>query len=347
MRTLQHFRDNPPESLSIVTAYALSDLAEAKGRQELYTRQSPQRLKNLRENALIESAISSNRIEGVEVEHARIGTLIHGAPALRDREEAEVRGYKDALNLIHSEATALPISEDTTLRLHSLCRGETWDAGQYKERDIDIIENYPDGRSRVRFSPVPASKTPPAMRELFALWGRGSRESWVPPLILVAAMNLDFLCIHPFRDGNGRVSRLMLLQGLYHCGFEVGRYISVERLIEQEKERYYETLELSSAGWHEGRHSPWPYINFLLYVFNRACKELEERVGRLTAPRGEKSALVKAAIMRRTAPFSVAELAQDCPGVSVDTIRQVLKKLRGTTVECLGRGQQARWKRIN
>lgn len=347
MKTLLCFLQAPPSSFSTITVGYLSDLAEARGKQELFTRQSPQRLRKLRENALIESAISSNRIEGVEVDRSRVGTLIHGTSALRDRDEAEVRGYRDALKLIHEEHHSLPVSEEMILRLHSLCRGDIWDAGKYKERDIDIIESYPDGRSRVRFKSVPALETPAAMNDLVALHHRAMAEKAVPPLVMVGALNLDFLCIHPFRDGNGRLSRLLLLHGLYHCGYEVGRYISIERLVEQNKERYYETLEQSSQGWHDAAHNPWPYINFLLYIFRLACNELEERVGQIAAPRGEKSAMVEAAIDRYKSSFQVADLARDCPGVSVDTIRQVLKKLKGSKVECLGRGQSARWKRIN
>ncbi len=142
-----------------------------------------------------------------------------------------------------------------------LSRGTIWDAGQFKDVDGEIIERYPDGRSRVRFKPVSAALTPEWTAKLIADWHRCWRDRQVPGLIALAAFNLDFLCIHPFRDGNGRVSRLLWLLQAYHLGYEVGRYISLERLIAQNKERYYETLELSSQRWHEGRHDPWPFIN--------------------------------------------------------------------------------------
>lgn len=130
------------------------------------------------------------------------------------------------------------------------------DAGEYKERDSDIIEKYPDGRQRVRFVTVRAADTPQYMQALVKSWHRCIEERWVHPLVALAAFNLDFLCIHPFRDGNGRVSRLLFLLGCYQLAYQVGRYISLERLIEENKERYYETLELSSQGWHEGKHDP-------------------------------------------------------------------------------------------
>ncbi len=317
-----------PSTLPTRTAWYLAELGEARGRQELFTRQSPQKLKVLREHAIIESAISSNRIEGVEVDQSRIGTLIFGRPALRDRDEEEVRGYRDALKLIHETGAGLPISEATIKRLHRLCRGQIWDAGAYKARDVDILQTYPDGRTRVRFKTVPADKTPAAMAELVTHWDRVLVEKWVPPFVLLAALNLDFLCIHPFRDGNGRVSRLLLLLACYHCGLEVGRYISLERLIEQNKERYYEVLEQSSRRWHEGKHDSWPTINFLLFVLTEACREFEQRVAQIKSPRGEKTAMVLSAIERQAAPFRIADLQAGCPGVSVDMIRVILKRLQ-------------------
>jgi len=255
--TLRQFFSKP-ETIPASTSWYLADLGEARGKQELFTRQAPQRLKILREHALIESTVSSNRIEGVTIEDARIRTIVLGKPHLRDRNEEEVRGYRNALKLIHEQGIKMPVSEETVFNLHKLTRGNIWDAGRYKEKDGDIIEKYPDGRECVRFKTVSAAKTNAFMAELINLWNSGLRERWIHPLILLAAFNFDFICIHPFRDGNGRVSRLLLLLQLYHFGYEVGRYISIERIIEQSKDRYYETLEQSSQGWHEGRHDPWP-----------------------------------------------------------------------------------------
>ena len=328
-------------------AWYIAELAEARGRQELYVRQSPQKLKVLREHALIESATSSNRIEGVEVERSRIGTLMFGKPSLRDRNEEEVHGYRNALQMIHEQGAQLPVTEDLIKKMHKLCRGDVWDAGRYKERDVDIVQTYADGRSRVRFKTVTAEETPDAMAEMVELWQRGLREEWVHPFILAAAVNLDFLCIHPFRDGNGRVSRLLFLLLSYHCGLEAGRYISLERLIEQNKERYYEVLEMSSINWHQGKQDAWPAIHFMLYMLVLACREFEQRMGSLKAPRGEKTALIEAAIDAQKQPFGIREIERACPGISVDMIRVVLKKLRGVKVECLGRGQYAQWRKIS
>ncbi len=183
------------------------------------------------------------------------------------------------------------------------------------------------------------------MTELVFFWNNALEERRLHPLLAVAAFNLDFLCIHPFRDGNGRVSRLLLLQQCYQLGFEVGWYISIERIIEQTKDRYYETLEQSSQGWHDGKHDPWPYLGYLLYVLKEAYRELEDRLGQIKAPRGEKSEVVVDAIRRMAGDFTVASLQRECPGVSVDMIRHVLKRLsRENEVECLGRGRTARWR---
>ena len=257
-----------------------------------------------------------------------------------------MRGYRNALKIIHEQAAKLPVSEDTIRRLHTLTKGKMGDAGQYKQKASDIIEKYPDGTFRLRFKTVSPAQTPAYMTELIDLWNQCNRERWVHPLIAMAASNLDFLCIHPFRDGNGRVSRLLLLLQCYHLGYEVGRYISIERIIEQSKDRYYETLEQGSQGWHEGKHDPWPYINYVLFILKSAYCEFEERVGQLKSPKGTKTELIKSAIEKTISQFRIAAIQRECPGVSVDMIRQVLKNLRKAgQVECLGRGQNAQWQK--
>lgn len=345
MNTLRLFSASPPP-IPPATAWYLSDLGEARGRQELFLKQSPQRLDALKRHALVESAVSSNRMEGVTVDRARVNAVIFGKSLLRDRDEEEVRGYRDALRLIHEKGAGLEISEKTVHRLHALARRGVGDAGKYKAKDSDIIEKYPDGKERVRFKTVPAARTPAGMKELVALW-RGEIESRImPPLVVAAAWNLDFLCIHPFRDGNGRVSRLLLLLQCYHLGFDVGRYISIERLIEQNKDLYYEALERSSKGWHDSRHNPWPYVNFILCTLKDAYKELDARASRLKAPRGAKTAFVQEAMAKLASPFTLADLRDACPSVSADLVRRTLRMAQQAgKVECLGHGPGAKWRR--
>jgi Fic family protein len=334
------------DSIPTPVAWYLEEIAESRGKQELFSRQSPQVLKALREHALIESAVSSNRIEGVEVDQSRVATLLFGQSALRDRNEEEVRGYRDALSLIHARSSGLLMNEKAVLDLHRLSRGNSTDGGAYKGRDMDIIQTYPDGSSRVRFVTVTALETSTAMRELFSLYDQCAEHRRIPPLVLMAALNLDLLCIHPFRDGNGRVSRLMLLLGCYHAGLEAGRYVSLERIIEAEKEQYYDTLEQSSQGWHEGRHDPWHYIRFILYITRNLCRQFEQRVGEVSTPRGAKTQLVERAIDTFQAPFSLRDVERTCPGVSRDMIRKVLKDLRQEgSLRSIGRGPGARWQK--
>ena len=346
MMTLRQF-EQAPDSLPTQTGWYLGELGECLGRQALFTRQSPQKLKVLRDHALAESAVSSNRIEGVQVEQNRVATLMFGNPKPRNREEEELQGYRKALNLIHSKYRQLSVSESTVLELHRLIRGDIWDAGQYKDKPVDIIEFDSAGKRKIRFSSVSPEKTPLFLRESIERWERGLKERSVPSLILQAAFNLDFLCVHPFRDGNGRVSRLLLLLTLYHLGYEVGRYISIERLIEENKERYYETLKISSRCWHEGKHDPWPYINYVLFILSQAYKEFECRLGQIKEERGAKTGLVEATVNAITIAFTLADVEKACPGVSRDMIQLVLARLRKEKkVRCVTRGRTARWERI-
>lgn len=201
-------------------------------------------------------------------------------------------------------------------------------------------------RERVRFRTVAASATPASMSELVADWHRCRDEGWVPPLVALAAFNPDFLCIHSFRDGNGRASRLLWLLQSYQAGYEVGRCISLERLVEQNKDRSFETLEQSSQGWHEGRHDPWPYINYVLYVMKTDYKEFAERVGETKAPRGAKTDQVISAMEAFAGEFSVAQLELRCPGVGRDMLRRLLREQQAAgKVENLGRGPAAKWQK--
>lgn len=344
MKTLEQFSQQIP-TIPMATVWLLNDLAEYRGKQELFTKQSPQKLKKLREHALIESAVSSNRIEGVEIDRKRVGTVIFGKSLLQDRNEEEVRGYQSALAWIHGDGQNIKMSSTTIKKLHALTRPNIWDSGKIKKDDGGIIEKHADGRVTIRFRPTSAADTPEALKRLCDLSVRHLRDKEVPPLVIWAAQNLDFLCIHPFRDGNGRVSRLLLLLSLYHLGFEAARYISLEKIIEQSKKRYYETLKQSSQQWHEGRHDPWPYINYLLYTLKELYSEFERRVGEVQALRGEKTEIVHQTVSGFSAPFHITELQKRCPGVSLDMIRKILKDMSvAGRVKCTGRGKNALWR---
>lgn len=343
MKTLEQFSQKIPK-VPMTTVWLLNNLAEYRGKQELFTKQSPQKLKKLKEHALIESAVSSNRIEGIKIDHKRIGTVIFGKNLLHDRDEEEVRGYQDALSWIHNNWKNIKITPTTIKKLHTLTRPKIWDSGKLKQEDGEIIEKHADGRVTIRFIPTPASETPKALSILCDLSRKCLRDQEIPPLIIWAAQNLDFLCIHPFRDGNGRVSRLLLLLSLYHIGFEAGRYISMGKIIEDNKERYYETLQQSSQGWHEGKHNPWPYINYLLYTLKELYIKFEQRIEEVQIPRGEKTEIIRQSVLRFKAPFHINELQKQCPGISIDMIRKVLKDMSDAKeIKCTGRGKTALW----
>ncbi len=334
--------------LPLSTVWLMSDIAEAKGRQELYTKQSPQVLKALREMAMVESVESSNRIEGVTVAPDRLRPLVLGNTRPQDRSEEEIQGYRNALRRIHGGAEDLPVTPATLRGLHRTIQEGGGDAGRWKAIDNDIIEFRPGEAPRVRFRTLAVKKVPRAIEETCVLYRHALDQQHVPPLVAIACLVLDFLCIHPFRDGNGRVSRLLTVLALYHHGVEVGRYISLERLIEESKEDYYAVLQASSTGWHDGKHDLLPWLNYFLAVVRRAYVQFEERAGQVKSPRGAKTAMLLGAIEQASNPFHVGDLQQACPGISLDWIRQILKQLRSEgRLECLGRGPQARWRRLS
>lgn len=333
-------------TLPLSTVWLVTDIAEAKGRQDLYTRQAPQLLEALRETALIQSVESSNRIEGVTVAPNRLRPLVLGDAKPKDRSEEEIRGYRLALNLIHSRARELELTPELFQQLHALIQEGSGDAGQWKQVDNELVEFRPGGPPVIRFQPVSVLATPRAIEELCLSYRHTLNQNLAPPLLAVGTLVFDFLCIHPFRDGNGRVSRLLTLLGLYQQGYDVGRYISLERIVEESRSDYYDALLLSSQGWHDGQHDPLPWLSYFLATTKRAYKEFEARIGQVRSPRGAKSALVEAAIQGFQGSFSLADVERASPGVSRDTIRQVFRRLQGEgIIECLGKGPGSKWRR--
>jgi Fic family protein len=326
------------------TNWLLNDLAEAKGKQELYTRQSPQVLRALREMALVQSVESSNRIEGVTVAPDRLRPLVLGRARPKDRSEQEIAGYRSALNFIHTEAENLQITPDLLRRLHRLCQEGSGDAGQFKKVDNEVIELRAGAAPVIRFKCVSAKATPAAVDELCLVYRHAIDQDHIPPLVAIGALVLDFLCIHPFRDGNGRVSRLLTLLALYQQGYEVGRYISLERLVEEAKEDYYHVLRESSQHWHGGKHDFLPWLNHFLAIVRRAYGEFEQRAGQVKAPRGAKAELALAAIRQQHGGFRLADIERACPGVGREWIRSLLSDLKAAgEVSCQGKGPAARW----
>jgi Fic family protein len=295
----------------------------------------------------VQSVESSNRIEGIAVARDRLEPLVLGHARPRDRSEEEIRGYRRALGLIHAQYAKLAIEPSTFLRLHQLCQEGAGDAGKWKRIDNDIVELRPGRAPLLRFSAVKATHTKTAVGELAIAYRHTVEQRLVHPLVSTASLILDFLCIHPFRDGNGRVSRLLTLLALCHHGFDAGRYISLERLIEESREDYHAVLHQSSQDWHAGTHDLLPWLNYFLATLRRAYRELEDRAARVKEHRGSKTAVVAAAVAKFGEDFSLRELEQACPGVGPDMVRRVLRQMKAVhKVESLGRGPGARWRAL-
>lgn len=335
------------QAIPIEMGGLLQKLGEFKGRQDLFTHQTPQVLETLKNIAIIESTESSNRIEGVTVPEKRFRELMAHPVKPKDRSEAEILGYREALSHIHARPESFAIDEKTILRFHQQIYAKTdIKGGQWKRRDNTIEERLSDGRWITRFVPVSARETPYCMKELSSRLNRFWDKGRISPLILVPAFILDFLCIHPFTDGNGRVSRLLTVLLLHQAGYTVGRYISIERLIEESKETYYEVLRVSSQRWHEGKHSLKPWWEYSLGVLIGAYEEFEERLGMIAKSRGTKTAIVEETIKNLPRTFSISDIERLSPSVSRDMIRVILNRLRKEGfLNCKGTGRGAVWEK--
>ncbi len=324
-------------------------LGEYQGKEALFRQQAPQVLKTLREVALIQSTESSTRLEGITAPPDRIRSLVAQKSRPANRSEQEIAGYRDVLDTIHTNFRELPFSPNVVLQLHrDLYRFMPDEGGRWKRSNNEIVEVSPDGRRIVRFKPVDAHLTPEAMETLHRRFNRAWDEEHFDRLLLIPAFVLDFLCIHPFADGNGRMARLITLWLLYRAGMGVGRYISLEKIVEETREGYYDSLYLSSQGWHEARHDLGPWWEYFLGVMLlEAYREFERRIGSVTAARGAKTEQVLAAFEKLPARFRYADLAFACPNVSRPTIKRVLGKLRDQDkVRCIKAGRDAMWEKI-
>ena len=331
-------------SIPLATGWLLGTCMEARGKQDLWMRQKPEVLEVLREQALVQSAESSNRIEGVSVAAERLRPVVLGKARPRDRSEEELSGYRKALDWIFSRKRAVAMDPEVVRHLHRFAQGGfSGDAGTWKKRDNEIIEILQNGERKIRFVPVSAKDTPKAMERLCRFYEEESQANQIPPLLIVATFVFDFLCVHPFRDGNGRVSRLLTTLLLQAHGFGVSRFVSLERLTEQRKEEYYQVLERCSQGWQSGSNEIIPWWNFFLSVLREAYQELASQIER-AASRPAKSDLVRRNILAQVDAFTLAELSAALPTVSSPMIKKVLADLsREGLVQLTGRGRGARW----
>lgn len=328
---------------------AVREIGEFRGREEMYGSRAPEVLETLREASIIASTESSNRIEGISAPHDRIEDLVVRHDRPRNRSEQEIAGYRDVLGTIHTSWPHIKPSPNLVLQLHrDMYRYAPGEGGAWKTRQNQIVERFADGTVQVRFIPVDPQRTAAAMAELHARFEEEWSAGRIDRLLLIGAYVLDFLCIHPFHDGNGRMARLLTLLLLYQAGYGVGRYVSLEQVIEQTRDSYYEALFEASQGWHEFGHSLLPWWEYLLGVaVLGAYRRLDERVGRITSRRGAKQQMIISAIDRLPEVFRHADVARACPGVSRPTIQRTLRLLRERgAIELLRRGRDAEWQKV-
>lgn len=301
----------------------------------------------LRKKAMIESVKSSNAIEGIVTTDDRIRDIVDGALPLT-HDELEISGYKDALNLIHREYEHLDLEEETVLLLHKMIESETdpKEAGKYKSRDNLIMEYLPDGGRRIRFRPVAAKETKNAMEQLMFAYYDAKQDSDIPELLLIPCVIVDFLCIHPFLDSNGRVSRLLTVLLLYIAGYDIGRYISLEGQINKHKEAYYDALGKSSEGWHENENDYVPFMIYFLQILYRCFKDLDGSFMEISLKKAKKSERVEAVLMSAIVPVSKADIMEKLPDISVKTVELVLRKmLKEDKIKKIGTYKDARYRK--
>ena len=326
----------------------IRQIGEYKGKQELFKKQAPEMLENLRHVAIIQSTESSNRLEGITADIKRIRELIEEKTKPANRSEAEIAGYRDVLNTIHTNYEHIPFNKSVLLQFHrDLMKYAGKEGGRWKSASNEITEILSDGTKKIRFVPVSPHLTPDYMQTLHERYDSLEKEGNIDPLILTALYVLDFLCIHPFLDGNGRMARLITVLLLYRYNYEVSRYISLERVIEQTKESYYDTLQKSSQGWHKGKHDALPWVEYALSTILAAYAEFEGRFARVSSGRGSKTDIVLNTIESYIGDFGIADLEKACPTVSRDMLRHVLFKLRDQgKIKPIGKGRSARWQKI-
>ena len=333
-------------SIPVSTSWLVGSCMEARGKQGLWTTQKPELLEVFREQAVVQSVESSNRIEGVTIPANRFRPVVVEGSKPRDRPEEELAGYRRALDWVFSRKRRVTIGPEVIRQLHALAQGGSGDAGEWKKRDNEIIEVLPGGERRVRFVPASAKETPRAGDQLCRNYRGACEEERVPPLLLVATFVFDLLCIHPFRDGNGRVSRLATTLLLQSHDFQVARYVSLERLIEESRDEYYSVLAECPQGWHEGRNEIIPWWNYFFGILRRAYKELEQKVQSVEA-RPAKSDLVRQTILAQVEQFTLGDLAAQLPVASPQLIKKVLAEMKKEKrVVLVGRGRGARWELI-
>ncbi len=298
------------------------------GKQEMYLKQRPEELEKLVEIAKVQSTEASNAIEGIVTTSTRIRQLVEEKTVPRNRDEQEIAGYRDALNIIHENFDAIPITRNYILQLHKVLYSHMNNpmAGQTKSVQNYISATYPNGHTETLFTPLAPFETPEALERICDEYNRVIGNMEAEPLIVIPIFIHDFLCIHPFNDGNGRMSRLLTTLLLYRNGFYVGKYISLEAKIAKNKDLYYAALRQAQEGWHEGTEDAVPFIKYLLGIILSAYRDFEERFS-LVEQKKPALETVRQATLSKIGRFSKQDIRKLCPALSVSSIEGALRKL--------------------
>lgn len=327
MRTFNYslIKDNKWDSelLGLIAA-----IYKEAGKQEMYLKQKPQELEKLVEIAKIQSTEASNAIEGIVTTNTRIRQLMEEKTTPRNRDEKEIAGYRDVLGIIHESFDAIPITQNYILQLHKILFSHLGNpaAGKTKTVQNYISASFPDGHTETLFIPLAPYETPEALDRICEEYNRVIGNAELEPLIAIPVFIHDFLCIHPFNDGNGRMSRLLTTLLLYRSGFYVGKYISLEAKIAKHKDLYYDALSASQNGWHEGSDDPVPFIKYLLGTILAAYRDFEDRFALVEVKRSALD-MVRLATQYKIGRFTKQDIRELCPSLSISSIEGSLRKL--------------------
>ena len=318
------------------------------GKQEMYLKQRPEELEKLVEIAKVQSTESSNAIEGIVTTNTRIRQLVEDKTTPKNRDEQEIAGYRDVLNIIHESFDAIPITPNYILQLHKILYSHMNNpaAGRTKTVQNYISATYPDGSTKTLFTPLDPFETPIALESICNEFNRVIGNNELEPLIAIPTFIHDFLCIHPFNDGNGRMSRLLTTLLLYRNGFYVGKYISLEAKIAKNKDLYYDALGEAQSGWHEGNADAVPFIKYLLGTILAAYKDFEDRFA-LVETKLPAIETVRRATMNKIGRFSKQDIRELCPSLSISSIEGALRKLVAEgEIKREGNGKNIRYFRL-
>ena len=327
----------------------IAQIHEHKAKQELFLKQKPQELEKLVEIAKVQSTEASNEIEGIRTTSTRLKQLVSDKTTPKNRDEEEIAGYRDVLNTIHENYEYIPITSNYILQLHKILYSHSSKAfgGSYKNVQNYISATDENGKTYTLFTPLAPYETKSAIENICDEFNKAIADSQVDPLILIPIFIHDFLCIHPFLDGNGRMSRLLTTLLLYRCGYLVGKYISLEAKISKNKSLYYDALEKSQQDWHSGNDNPEAFIKYLLGIIISAYRDFEERVD-VVSEKLPAIEIVKKAIAKTIGKFNKAKLVELCPSLSVKSIESVLKTLTDNNlIEKHGTGKSTFYTRKN